>query len=101
MASIDKSKSKHFENLAKKLIYRKAIHIIDVNNVKCQLAVVHSLKTDKKKEEYEVKDKVNTIKSTNKSWNILTCLCFVSNISIITNISSSFIPSRYVNVLLQ
>ncbi len=63
---------------------------------------MRSLETDKrKKEECKVKDKVNIIKSTNKSWNILTCSCFVSNISIITNISSSFTLLRYVNVLLQ
>jgi hypothetical protein len=68
LVSIDKSESKHLKNLVKKLIYRKAVHIIDVNNAKCQLAVVRSLKTDKrKKEECKVKNKVNTIKSTNKS----------------------------------
>ncbi len=102
LANTNKSESEHFENLAKKLIYRKAIHIIDANDAKCQLAVVRLLETDKRKrEECEVKDKVNTIKSTNKSWDILTCLCSISNISIITNISSSFTPLRYVNVLLQ
>jgi hypothetical protein len=68
LASIDKSKSEHFENLAKKLIYRKAIHIINVNDAKCQLAVMRSLETNKRKrEKCGVKDKVNTIKSTNKS----------------------------------
>jgi hypothetical protein len=82
LASIDKSESKHLENLAKELIYRKAVHIIDANNAKCQLAVMHLLETDKKKkEECGVKDKVSIIKSTNKSWNILTCLYSVSNIS--------------------
>ncbi len=100
MASIDKSESEYFENLAKKLIYKKAIYIIDTNNVKCQLAVMHSLETEKRKrKKCEVKDKVSTIKSTNKSYpNILTCLCFVSNISIITNISSTLL--KYVNMLL-
>jgi hypothetical protein len=102
LTSINKSKSEHFENLAKKLIYRKAVHIIDANDTKCQLVVVHSLETDKRKrEECGVQDKVNTIKSTNKSWDILICSYFVNNISIITNISNSFIPLRYVNVLLQ
>ncbi len=101
LANIDKSESEHLKNLAKELIYRKAVHIIDANDAKCQLAVVRSLETDKRKrEEYEVKDKVSTIKSTNKSWDILTCSCFVSNISIITNISSGSTPLRYVNVLL-
>jgi hypothetical protein len=66
LASIDKSKSEHLENLAKELIYRKAVYIIDVNNAKCQLAVVRSLETDKRKKKCEVKDKVSTIKSINK-----------------------------------
>jgi hypothetical protein len=38
LASIDKSESEHLENLAKELIYRKAVHIIDANDAKCQLA---------------------------------------------------------------
>ncbi len=101
MASIDKSESEHFKNLAKKLIYRKAVCIIDVNDVKCQLAVIRSLETDKRKRvKYGVKNKVNTIKSINKTWDILTCSCFVSNSSIIINTSNSSKHLRYVNVLL-